>query len=92
MGRGALAAAVNAGDHSRGGAARGSPESTVHGAPGVKLGRAWVWRDQRNTRDPPRTLASLGGLGDAVATTEAVWGGGARRRARVQAALGLERW
>jgi hypothetical protein len=60
-GSGALAAAVNASDHSRGGAARGSPESTVHDAPGVKLGRAWVWRDQRDTRDPPGTLAGLGG-------------------------------
>jgi hypothetical protein len=80
MGWGALAAAVNAGDHSRGGAARGSPESTVHGALAVKLGRAWVRRDQHDMRDPLGHLRASEVLEDAIATAEAVRGGGACRR------------
>jgi hypothetical protein len=53
--------AVTPATKSRGGAARGSPDFTVNGAPGVKSNGAWVCRDQRDTRDPPRALAGLGG-------------------------------
>jgi hypothetical protein len=43
---------------SRGGV---SPELIEIDAPGVKSSRAWVCRDQRDTRDPPGALAGLGG-------------------------------
>jgi hypothetical protein len=40
--------------------AQGSPDFTVNGVPGVKLGRAWVWHDQRIMRDLPEAKAGLG--------------------------------
>jgi hypothetical protein len=38
-----------------------SPELVEINAPGVKSNGAWVRRDQRDTRDPPESLAGLGG-------------------------------
>jgi hypothetical protein len=61
----------------RGGAARGSPDLAVNGAPGVKLIGFWVWRDQRVMRDPPGAKAGLGeGSGGAHDNGD----GSARRR------------
>jgi hypothetical protein len=54
--------AVTPATQSRGGAAQGSPDLTVNGAPGVKLGRAWIWRDQRIMRDLPGAKAGFGVL------------------------------
>jgi hypothetical protein len=51
----------------RGGAAWGSPDFTVNGAPGVKPSGAWVCRDQRDTCDPPGALSGPRGLGVALA-------------------------
>jgi hypothetical protein len=39
----------------------GSPDFANSGAPVVKSSGAWVYRDQRGTRDPPGPLAGLGG-------------------------------
>jgi hypothetical protein len=39
----------------------GSPDLSNSGAPVVKSSGAWVYRDQRYTRDPPGPLAGLGG-------------------------------
>jgi hypothetical protein len=61
----------------RGGVARGSPDFTVNGAPGVKSSGAWVCRDQRDTRDPPGALSGPGG---ARGCARGGGGGSARRR------------
>jgi hypothetical protein len=63
-----------------GGAARGSPNFTVNGAPGVKSSGAWVRHDQRDTRDPPGALADLGGAWGC-----ACGGGGGSVRRRLPA-------
>jgi hypothetical protein len=47
---------------SRGDAARGSPDFTVNGAPGVKSTLAWARGVQRDMRDRPRAFAGLGVL------------------------------
>jgi hypothetical protein len=60
----------------RGGTARGSPDFTVNGVLGVKLGKAWVWRDQRVMRDLPEAKA---GLGEARGRDCDGGGGSARR-------------
>jgi hypothetical protein len=62
---------------SHGGVAWGSPDFTVNGAPGVKSSGAWVYRDQRDTRDPLGALAGLGGARDCA---RGGGGGSARRR------------
>jgi hypothetical protein len=50
----------------------GSPDFANSGAPVVKLSGAWVYRDQRDTRDPPGPLVGLGGA----------WGRGCYGRGR----------
>jgi hypothetical protein len=57
-------------------AAGGSPEIGFRGgappelgeinAPGVKSNGAWVCRDQRDTRDPPKALVGLGVVRDCA--------------------------
>jgi hypothetical protein len=60
----------------RSGAARGSPDFTVNGAPGVKSSGAWVCRDQRDTHDP---LGALSGPSGARGCACGGGGGSARR-------------
>jgi hypothetical protein len=45
----------------RGGAAQGSPDFTVNGAPGVKSTRFWARNVRHDMRNPPRAFAGLGG-------------------------------
>jgi hypothetical protein len=74
--------AVTPATKSRGIAARGLPDFTVQGAPGVKSTGLWVWCDQRVMRDLPRAKAGLGGaLGCAR--------GGGGGSACIRAVLGI---
>ena len=67
---------ATAGDKSRGGAARDSPEFTKIGAPGVVSTRAWVGCVQRVTRDAPGPKTGYGG---APLAEHDYRGGSARR-------------
>jgi hypothetical protein len=58
----------------------GSPDFAKSGTPVVKSGGAWVCRDQRDTRDAPGTLASLGGARGRGCDSG---GGSVRRRSPV---------
>jgi hypothetical protein len=66
----------------------GSPDFTVHSAPGVKLTELWVLRDQRFMRDLPGPKQGSRVLWAARAAAEAGLHGGARRRVHVCAVLG----
>jgi hypothetical protein len=72
-----------------GGAARGSPDFSVNGAPGVNKARVCVKEGQRDMGNPPRAPAASGLLGDAVAMAEAGLCGGARRCAAFRPEQGL---
>jgi hypothetical protein len=62
----------------------GSPDFTVHGAPGVKSTGPWVWRDKRIMCDLLRAKAGLeGALGCACG------GGGRSARRHTPACAGL---
>jgi hypothetical protein len=69
---------------SRGGVARGSPDFTINGAPGVKSTRAWARGVQRDMRDRPWAFADLGVLwacGCNGGGGSARWGSSASARA-----------
>ena len=67
---------ATAGDKSRGGTARDSPEFTKIGAPGIISTRAWVRCGQHVTRDAPRPKTGYGG---APLAGHDCGGGSARR-------------
>ena len=76
---------ATAGDKSRGGAARDSPEFTKIGSPGVVSTRAWVRCGQRVTRDAPGQKQGTEGLRSPGMTAAAALLGEARRSASVPA-------
>jgi hypothetical protein len=67
----------DAGDQTRGGAARVHRSSIEIDAPGVKTTRAWAREAQCDMRDPPEAKA---GLGDALGCAHDDGGGSVRRR------------